>query len=496
MSAEFVFCKRCGAVTKPGVCTNCGYDMYKDLNVEESKPSSSSVYNGDSFSSPYTEPEVNNTSTNNQNITPLPVKKQKSKGKGWIVGLCIGIPVFLAIFVLCIVAVFAVASPFLIKYVIPASVSNKIYNTLNKNNNSPVANLIPVPDEEEEEEEEDEDPLGGVDYSEIFGEDSVADSNYAYTITGMDVSASGFDQNKFDGYVASANEYSDNTVDESDKKDIYVNGVYDSYLTFPAEHGSHDRDSYPTPYLTTLDECYEEQSDYSVERHIIKYEGSTSSGVLVNCTSAYYTVNSDTIDFTDVNKKLKEQALIGLYNFFENSSNYSNTYSYTIYSDAIITYNNDEVMSIVYDYTSYDQNNTDLLTVYAINIDVKNGKVFDNTKILNMDDDFAKFFVDRSNIQNSYVSAINSNSASDVAKVLNDDKSLIMFFTPFGIEVGMQYKYMGSYGWVTITINDFDQFLSGTYNFNTDWGKKNYDVYQYEKDNGITPKTSSGGTTL
>ncbi|MBO7374843.1 MAG: hypothetical protein J6U09_03430, partial [Lachnospiraceae bacterium] len=61
---------------------------------------------------------------------------------------------------------------------------------------------------------------------------------------------------------------------------------------------------------------------------------------------------------------------------------------------------------------------------------------------------------------------------------------------------GIQYKYMGSYGWVTITINDFDKYMSGTYNFNTDWGKKNYDVYQYEKDNGITPKTSSGGSTL
>jgi hypothetical protein len=55
---------------------------------------------------------------------------------------------------------------------------------------------------------------------------------------------------------------------------------------------------------------------------------------------------------------------------------------------------------------------------------------------------------------------------------------------------------MGSYGWVTITINDFDKYMSGNYSFNTDWGKKNYDVYQYEKDNGITPKTSSGGSTL
>jgi hypothetical protein len=517
MSAEFVFCKRCGAVTRPGVCTNCGFDMYKDLNVEENNnseinsnnesvstesntsTSNNSIYQGGNFVSSYSDTNTNNATADNTVNNVAPTRKSKSKGKGWIVGLAIGIPAALAVLLVCIIAILAVASPLLIKYVIPTSVSNNIYNSLNKNNNSALATLIPVP---EEEEEDDEDEDLDIDYSEIFGDDPTtgsgydptAGSGYAYVIDGMDVSADGFDQNKFDGYVASANEYSDNVVDDTDKKDVFANGVYDSYLTFPAEHGEHDRDSYPTPYLTSLDECYEECADYSVERHIIKYEG-THNGVLVNCTSAYYTITSDTIDFTDVNKKLKEQALIGLYNFFEDSSK-SSTYSYTIYSDAIITYNNDEVLSIVYDYTSYDQNNKDLLTVHAINVDVKNGKVFDNTKILDMDDAFSKFFVDRSNIQNSYVSALNSSSTSDITKVLNDDKSLIMFFTPFGIEVGIQYKYMGSYGWVTITINDFDKYMSGTYNFNTDWGKKNYDVYQYEKDNGITPKTSSGGSTL
>ena len=135
-------------------------------------------------------------------------------------------------------------------------------------------------------------------------------------------------------------------------------------------------------------------------------------------------------------------------------------------------------MSIVYDYTSYSENSADRMTVYGVNIDMKNGSVFDNTKILNMDDDFAEFFVDRSNIQNRYVDALNVSSASDISKVLNDDDSLIMFFTPFGIEVGMVYQYKYSAGWVTVTINDFDKYMSGNYSFNTDWGKNNYDVFQ------------------
>ena len=101
-------------------------------------------------------------------------------------------------------------------------------------------------------------------------------------------------------------------------------------------------------------------------------------------------------------------------------------------------------MSIVYDYTSYRENVADRMTVYGVNIDMKNGSVFDNTKILNMDDDFAQFFVDRSNIQNRYLNALNESSSSDISKVLNDDDSLIMFCTPFGIEVGMVYRYQGT----------------------------------------------------
>lgn len=503
MSAEFVFCKRCGAVTKPGICTNCGFDMYKDLNIDTDNNSNSENFETvNNTTTVNTNAEavaftgaVNTTETNaNANVQAdaTPAKKKKG-GKGLIIGLCVGIPIALVTIILCIIVVGIVASPFLIKYVIPTSVSNSIYNNLSKQaSNTPMANLIPVPEEEEEEEDDDYDYLADIDpyldYGSLINDDG---KEYSSTIDGVGIPSAGYDEKKFEGYTSSANEYFDLVVGENDKKDMFVNGNYDSYLSFNAAHGEHDRDAYPTPYLTSLDECYEECADYSVERHVIKYEGQ-NNGVYVSCSSAYYTIKSDTVDFSAVNDKLKERAVIGLYDFLENSSNTSSSvFNYSIYSDAIITYNNDEVMSIVYDYTSYSENVADRMTVYGVNIDMKNGSVFDNTKILNMDDDFAQFFVDRSNIQNRYLNALNESSSSDISKVLNDDDSLIMFFTPFGIEVGMVYRYQGTSGWVTVTINDFDKYLAGNYTFNTDWGKNNYDVYQYEKDNGITPKTTT-----
>ena len=69
---------------------------------------------------------------------------------------------------------------------------------------------------------------------------------------------------------------------------------------------------------------------------------------------------------------------------------------------------------------------------------------------------------------------------------MNDDDSLIVLFTPLGLEIGCDYRYKYTYGWVTVTINDFDKYLSGNYKFDSDFGK-GYDIFKYEKENGITP---------
>ena len=124
MSAEFVFCKRCGAVTKPGICTNCGFDMYKDLNIDTDNNSNSENFETvNNTTTVNTNAEavaftgaVNTTDTNaNANVqaNATPAKKKKG-GKGWIIGLCVGIPIALVTIILCIIVVGIVASPSLL----------------------------------------------------------------------------------------------------------------------------------------------------------------------------------------------------------------------------------------------------------------------------------------------------------------------------------------------------------------------------------------------
>ena len=40
--------------------------------------------------------------------------------------------------------------------------------------------------------------------------------------------------------------------------------------------------------------------------------------------------------------------------------------------------------------------------------------------------------------------------------MLNDDDSLIIFYTPLGMEVGFNYYY----GWVTVTYKDYQKYKS------------------------------------
>ena len=101
----------------------------------------------------------------------------------------------------------------------------------------------------------------------------------------------------------------------------------------------------------------------------------------------------------------------------------SETFNYTLYTDSVITFNNDEVISVGYSTTSYENNDINNFYIHGINVDVRDGSLIDNTEFLNFMGDFSEFFVERSNIQNSHVDSINNSKYSDTAKVFQNDDS-------------------------------------------------------------------------
>ncbi len=126
---------------------------------------------------------------------------------------------------------------------------------------------------------------------------------------------------------------------------------------------------------------------------------------------------------------------------------------YNIFSFGYVTYMDEEKISIVFseEVEVYDSS---AVALYCINIDVKNGVVMDNTQMLNIDDAFISDFREREAKQNQS-DVLEYYSDVELAEMLMDEGDLVIFYTPMGIEVGINHDF----GWCTVTYKDYEQFL-------------------------------------
>lgn len=458
----YKFCPRCGAVTKSMICDNCGYDLnaYDNENY-----TINSENNENSFEY---EPNVYEEQT--------PVQEKKRKNLWWVWALPIGVmvlSVIIVIFVLClgfIMALFFKAN----------ASSGTSFGSNNQSSGSGLyANLDADEDDLDEMDLDQDEVESDLDEDDMTGYDDAYNDSYDYIISsGYNVYEYDFDEMK--EYLDDANEWNDDISDE--KSDYFYS---DYYVTATGKiHIPMTKDDFTEPYFSVLADYYDDSYDYDIERRFVRVEGQLE-GIFCNLYGSYYTLESDDVDFTEVNEYLKERTYANLYRVLSQNSIDMTGENFTAYADSYITFNNDEIMSIVYDDYSYLGTYTESLFWDGVNIDLKNGKVIDNTDLLDVDEEFAKYFVERSNIQNSYVYAINANSAENVKNVFEDPTGLILFFSPVGMEVGINYMYGGTFGWVTVTVNDFDEYISEDYDFDTSFSSE-FDAETYEKENGIT----------
>lgn len=129
-----------------------------------------------------------------------------------------------------------------------------------------------------------------------------------------------------------------------------------------------------------------------------------------------------------------------------------------IYTYAYVTYNDEQKLSIVLDETLISDKlyYTDL---YSINVDLINGKVLQNSSMLNVEEDFAKEFKEKSIIQNG--DDFPPLSEKEILEYLTNEDSVIVFYTPVGLEIGFNYQNAAGYsGWVTVTYKDYQNILA------------------------------------
>lgn len=128
--------------------------------------------------------------------------------------------------------------------------------------------------------------------------------------------------------------------------------------------------------------------------------------------------------------------------------------AYEYEATAYVTYMSEELLSVAY--VEYVYLDGDFLESFVIpvNIDMETGMVLKNNQMLDVDDDFSVEFRKRCEKQNGEIDGISYMSDQEITDYLTDEETLIVFYTPLGMEIGFNYPD----GWVTVTYSNFQKY--------------------------------------
>lgn len=162
------------------------------------------------------------------------------------------------------------------------------------------------------------------------------------------------------------------------------------------------------------------------------------------------------IDFSGVNNAIQNE--LGEIKDYTASvaEEFPEDVEFSFEADSYVTYMDEKILSIIYVEDSYIDEESFESYVVSVNVDMESGLAMTNSQILDIDDNFSIDFRNRSEEQNGEIGGLSLYSDQDITGMLTDDESLIIFYTPLGMEVGFNYYY----GWVTVTYKDYQKYKS------------------------------------
>ena len=234
-------------------------------------------------------------------------------------------------------------------------------------------------------------------------------------------------------------------------------------------------DSYYTGNSTAYDfeDYFNSSVSYDVEVYGWNYNndnGQLNSGsdILPNGFIAegkyYKLVNTGLVNEDDINRLIYEKSLEAVTMGEQLLSTIREDLN--VYSECItyITYNDNNTISLAFDFSSeviFDKgtNSESRMTYYAhissLNIDMKTGREIKANETFDFTGDFCKRFMDKCASQNG--SEIDFLTESQVGDILLDDESVFWVYTPVGLEVGVNATDYT--GWATCSFPDYSDFI-------------------------------------
>ena len=227
--------------------------------------------------------------------------------------------------------------------------------------------------------------------------------------------------------------------------DYYDDYYYDDYY-----YDDYDYDS--DPYYTLHDDIKENLS-YSVDFDYYEYDADDKD---VEIAVTYPVITGDDVpNLEHLNDVIAEEIDLFTDYYEEEYAEYmdSGDSYFSAYSSGYVTYMDEEKLSIVfseYIYTDYYNE----VFLYSINIDMENGVILDNENMLSIDDSFSVDFRKRSDVQNGEITYLTGMTDQEITDYFNSS-GIIVFYTPKGMEIGFNYEE----GWVTVTYEEYEQYL-------------------------------------
>lgn len=206
-------------------------------------------------------------------------------------------------------------------------------------------------------------------------------------------------------------------------------------------------------YYTELYSAVRDDLTYSLEMTSGYYAPEEYENVLV---SIAYPVLSGSVPNLDRINEILEYEFSYYVNYFEEtfSATIQQDGYYIILADCYITYMDEKVMSVVFQEEVALQDYT-AINFYCLNFDVENGRVLNNTEILDMDEEFAIDFRRRELAENGSES-LPDYTDQEILQLLRDEKYLVIFYTPLGMEVGLNLGDVVTY----MTYSDYEKYLN------------------------------------
>lgn len=177
----------------------------------------------------------------------------------------------------------------------------------------------------------------------------------------------------------------------------------------------------------------------------------------------YYQLEGDIPNLDEINEELRYQAAWPGDIYFSMSDEFEDEFDeygpgYVVSVDSYVTYNDEEKISVVSD-IYYESATSVRKLLYGVNIDLTTGEIMKNNRMLDISDEFLEEYKDICEYQNGTVSIFDELDNDELREFFEDRDDLIIYYTPCGLEVGINYETDERYGWVSATLVDYEQYL-------------------------------------